>query len=230
MFRHRLIWSLHPSDGMLLQAIDNELPPRSAETVRIHLQSCGSCRSRAEGFERGALGFLEYHDLTARRIGEPPRRWSGFQLLLDRQATELAAKVKSALPLPLRGWAAGLAGLIVLAVLLSVRYRPLPVTKTPRPLAPVLSANSLAPGSIKPASVLPPVGTKRNLRTRPARAFAPAKLATFIMLDDEPIGIGGVVRVTLPGSAIPDESETSLIEADVLLGDDGRVHAVRFLR
>ena len=54
-------------------------------------------------------------------------------------------------------------------------------------------------------------------------------LAPFIRLDSEPVSAGIVVRVKLPRSVLFDEGTAGEVEADVLLGDDGRAHAVRFI-
>ena len=69
-----------------------------------------------------------------------------------------------------------------------------------------------------------------GLLSRPmpqAETPAPPSLAEFIPLDDEAVNAGIVVRVKLP---IQDETVTGEVEADVLLGDDGCAHAVRFVK
>jgi hypothetical protein len=55
-------------------------------------------------------------------------------------------------------------------------------------------------------------------------------LASFIPLDSEPVNAGIVVRVRLPRSALLDEGGPGEVEADVLLGEDGLAHAVRFIQ
>jgi len=67
----------------------------------------------------------------------------------------------------------------------------------------------------------------------PKQPAAP-DLTRFVMLDDEPIGNGMVVRVKLPlsdfGETPSAESmDTREVEADVLLGEDGLAHGVRFV-
>ena len=54
-------------------------------------------------------------------------------------------------------------------------------------------------------------------------------LASFIPLDSEPVNAGMVVRVKLPRAVLLDEGGPGDAEADVLLGEDGLAHAVRFI-
>jgi hypothetical protein len=63
--------------------------------------------------------------------------------------------------------------------------------------------------------------------TPQAEGPAPPDLSAFVRLDDEPVSAGIVVRVKLP---VQDETVSGEVEADVLLGDDGRAHAVRFVK
>ncbi len=63
---------------------------------------------------------------------------------------------------------------------------------------------------------------------RPVTALAP-DMASFIRLDSEPVRAGIVVRVKLPRSALLDGDGPGEVEADVLLGEDGLAHAVRFI-
>jgi hypothetical protein len=63
---------------------------------------------------------------------------------------------------------------------------------------------------------------------QPITAVSP-DLASFIPLDSEPVNAGIVVRVKLPRAALLDEGGPGDLEADVLLGEDGLAHAVRFI-
>jgi hypothetical protein len=54
-------------------------------------------------------------------------------------------------------------------------------------------------------------------------------LASFIPLDSGPVNAGIVVRVRLPRATLLVESGPRDVEADVLLGEDGLAHAVRFI-
>jgi hypothetical protein len=59
---------------------------------------------------------------------------------------------------------------------------------------------------------------------------APPDLASFIPLDSSPVSAGIVVRVKLPRAQVFDEGGPGIVEADVLLGDDGLAHAVKFIQ
>jgi len=71
------------------------------------------------------------------------------------------------------------------------------------------------------------------VRTPPVASVPPPDLTRFVMLDDEPIGTGLVVRVKLPLSAFGEsasgELDTREVEADVLLGEDGLAHGIRLV-
>jgi hypothetical protein len=54
-------------------------------------------------------------------------------------------------------------------------------------------------------------------------------LSRFVMLDDEPIGNGMVLRVKLPLSDFGESTDTREVEADVLLGEDGLAHGIRLV-
>jgi hypothetical protein len=68
-----------------------------------------------------------------------------------------------------------------------------------------------------------------RLAPPPPIAIASPDLASFIRLDAEPVSAGIVVRVRLPRAALLDEGGQGDVEADVLLGEDGLAHAVRFI-
>jgi hypothetical protein len=72
------------------------------------------------------------------------------------------------------------------------------------------------------AVLLPPTGQHRAKTNSP-------DLTSFIPLDSEPISAGIVVRVKVPRAALIDEGGPGDVEADVLLGEDGLAHAVRFI-
>jgi hypothetical protein len=67
------------------------------------------------------------------------------------------------------------------------------------------------------------------LPNRHPKKTASPDLASFIPLDSEPVSAGIVVRVKLPRAMFFDEGGPGVVEADVLLGDDGLAHAVRFI-
>lgn len=54
----------HVDDGLLLRAIDQELSPRHATQVKLHIEQCASCRERFRRLERITARIAEYgHDM-----------------------------------------------------------------------------------------------------------------------------------------------------------------------
>jgi hypothetical protein len=70
---------------------------------------------------------------------------------------------------------------------------------------------------------------QQYVRTPPPTAAVAPDLTRFVMLDDEPIGNGMVMRVTLPLSAFGETADSREVEADVLLGEDGLAHGIRLV-
>ena len=108
---------------------------------------------------------------------------------------------------------AGLSAVAAFASLLLVCQ-----TRAPQP--PVRSRPATMAVSKTTAIPVAPVALKLMVhhhpkKSRPTRRSTPV----FIALDDSPVETGVVVRV-----------KTDEIEAEVLLGEDGQAHAVRFLR
>ncbi|PYT18177.1 MAG: hypothetical protein DMG59_05120 [Acidobacteria bacterium] len=109
-----------------------------------------------------------------------------------------------------RGWAAAVAGTLAAAVVLAVLF-----TRHPDSVPP--------PAAKHPAIVTPaPRPAASNRTTAPARKrHRRPKVDYFLALDTgDPMQIGTVVEVRLPGS----------IQAEVIVGDDGRARAIRFLQ
>jgi len=110
------------------------------------------------------------------------------------------------------GWAvAGLlaAAAVVAAFVLAPKKPDAPVTVQPAAMAQAPVEPAPAP---KVAAVQPAL---RHRSPKPAAARA-----EFLRLDDEPIETATIERVS---------AENSDIQADLLVGPDGRVHAIRFL-
>ena len=62
---------------------------------------------------------------------------------------------------------------------------------------------------------------------RPSVRLTAVDLSTFIMLDDGPIDSGMVMRVSLPDGLPDGFGGAREVQADVLVGEDGRPHGVR---
>lgn len=107
-----------------------------------------------------------------------------------------------------------------LAAALAIGFIVLP--KRGKLVAPVAKA----PVVVAPAPAEKPVVSARGarplpVRRRAARPKAPPDADYFLRLDDEPIETGTVVRVG---------AENGDVQAELILGPDGRAHAIRLIR
>jgi len=110
--------------------------------------------------------------------------------------------------------------LLALAASLALALVLLPKRTAPRAVvAPV-------PQAAPPVAAAPPVTVKPAIirRILPRKKVAPSspkpQLEYFLALDNEPVEAGMVVRVGLDGGRVP---------ADVVVGADGRAHAIRLV-
>jgi hypothetical protein len=193
------------SEGELRASLDHEMPARDLERVIAHIGECSRC------------GDL-YQELAQRasHVGE----------LLDSLPQTVQVKHFQPLPRtrPFRRWAgavAGVAAALTFAVILVPRR-----ISPPQPPAP--------PPFVEPAA-RPVAALAAVQRQVPVRLFArrkrqplphppaPARVEDFVALDDQPIEAGVVVRVQL------DNGANARIPADVILGMDGRLRAIRFV-
>jgi len=99
------------------------------------------------------------------------------------------------------------AALAIAFVLLPKRgaVHPAPLAKAPAPLA-------VAPVAAAPVELAPPPVVRH------AAARRPAVREGFLKLDDDPIETGVIVRVG---------AENGDVQADLIIGPDGRAHAIR---
>lgn len=189
------------SEGELRAYCDSELPPRDMDRVAAHLNECATCReSHAELSGRaGRLAAL----LDALPVAEPVVR---MPRVPQRSLTA-------------RRWmgaAVGIAASLAIAFVLMPRRTEktviLPVVPGPQVSAPSVPAP--APATVKPA-IIRRVPRKRAVQVKPK-----PQVEYYVALDDEPIDTGVVVRVGLNGGQVP---------ADVIVGPDGRAHAIRLV-
>lgn len=188
-------------EGTLRAYADGELPEARMCVATGHLGGCAACQAKLENMEASL------------------RRMS---LLIDTLGPEDLAAVHAA-PSPFR-WVAGvLAAAVAACIVLYFAWHPIhgaqaPATKTvaktevkPLSAAPVVTAQSVKPGK------------KRVRHTKPAPSLNFVALAGA-----DPVQVGMVVRVRLP---VSDASFAGVREvaADVMIGEDGRARAIRFL-
>ncbi len=84
--------SEHLTDDILAQYLDGELPSKQAAKAREHLETCWSCRGRANEFEQGVLSFLQYRKVVVRELGGPPSNFHGFQAGMAKQRDQILAR------------------------------------------------------------------------------------------------------------------------------------------
>ncbi len=192
-------------EGTLQSYLDNELPAAQTASASRHLEICEVCRARLDRIEAAAcrvdalFDALDPEDLAAVHRASSPA-------VAHRRAAWL-------------GWgAAGLAAaLAAIAVFLLAGHRTAP--------APVPVARQAAPPSPTPAAA--PLPVVRRAKPKPAAARRPRQLLAvddFIPLDGAgPMQAGIVVRVMLP------VSNAQQIAADLVIGEDGRARAIRFV-
>ena len=206
-------------EGVLQAYLDGELPEAKRWRAARHLQSCVLCRARLE------------------RVGTAAARVNG---LLDALAGEDKVAATSAV-LPLRArpgsdapwvrWAVAAAvGVLAIWVVLGV----LIMSRRPQVAPPALIAKKQATVQPAPAIVnrtVMPAVKRRSRRVRKSKPLP--RLDDFLALDDDdPIQVGVVVRVMLPASAfaaMPQSGATQVIMADLVIGEDGRARAIRFV-
>lgn len=187
------------AEGELRAYLDSELPPRDMERLAAHLKECAACGG-----------------LCAELSGRAERISAWLGALPD---PELVTHMPRA---PRRSrasgrWAGGAvalaASLIIALALLPKRAEKAGVV-VPLPQAPAPAVAAPPPPPVAPAII----------RRVPRKGAAPVKpkpkIDYYIALDDEPIETGLVVRVGLNGGQVP---------ADVIVGPDGRAHAIRLV-
>jgi anti-sigma factor RsiW len=104
-------------------------------------------------------------------------------------------------------------GALALAAGLAIGFLTMPKRENVRPIA-------IAPPAVAPM-VQEPVVAAETPVPAPVRARRPAvNAAYYVPLDDEPFETGTIMRVGLPDSKL---------EAELILGPDGRAHAIRMV-
>lgn len=191
------------NEGLLQAYLDKELSLIDTHAADAHLQLCARCRE------------------LAKTIQERSERVS---LLLAALAPEdlpvPCPVVPQAIALPRTAswrWAGlAIAGALAACVAILVSL------PSPSVLPPPLIHRQV------PAAW--PVKVVTALKPRPIRHLSPQSVPDdFVTLDDsEPLQMGMVVRVTLPGVPVPGGQQD--VMADLLIGEDGRARAFRFVQ
>lgn len=184
-----------------------------------HLRSCAACRAR---LERVGATAARVNALLDSLVVEVP-------MAATVAVSPLRARPRPAAPRVRWAVAAALAVFAISALLsvLAVVWRP-PVA------APARVAKKEATVQPAPALVSRPVPAAAKPRVRRVRRSKPLPgLDDFLALDDaDPIQVGVVIRVMLPVSAFaatPQSGDPQAILADLVIGEDGRARAIRFV-
>jgi hypothetical protein len=213
------------SEGDLRASLDGELEATSAAQLAAHLTQCGTCQTTLD-------------ELASRAC-----RVSHLMSALDTEAAEATIiPIRPILPMPARNvWrtaalGALAAGLAIIALTMphlpaskdtqEVNVaRPNPVTSPTAPSVPAQLASHTHPRHARPelrGAVLTSVTAPAPSRADSPAAIQPTETnnAYFLALDDEPIETGIVMRVASPSGDF---------QADVIVGPDGRAHAIRIV-
>jgi hypothetical protein len=208
------------NQGALQAYLDGELPEAEMYRAAGHLESCIACRARVE------------------RVGATAAR---VNALLDSLVVEVPVAANSAVSqlrarprpdVPRVRWAVAAAlGVLAISAALGV----LAIARRPQAPAPVRGPKIEATVQRAPAVVsrmVAPAVKPRKGRVRERKPFP--RLDDFLALDDAgPIQVGVVVRVMLPASTFVATSQTGdsqAILADLVIGEDGRARAIRFVQ
>ena len=203
------------SEGDLRASLDGELEAASAERLTAHLTECAACEATRQALANRAarvsrmVSALEVEASILPILPMPPipaqRVWRNTVAL----GTLAAGLAIIALTLP-----HGPASKVIQDANLA---RPNPATSLTTHVVPAQPVSHTHPRHARPeqrATVPTPVAAPATV--------PPAKTDNgyFLALDDEPIETGIVMRVASPSGDF---------QADVIVGPDGRAHAIRIL-
>ena len=201
------------NDGALQAYLDRELPPAGMRRADGHFAVCPACRNRLARVETAAarvhgwLDSLAPEDLPAACFAPPA--------VAERPAGSR-----------LRWAALALAGVLAAVLLIAVTFRHPPAPPPIAKKAPAVQPAPVRVSQTRPVAAKPKAGRARRPGPRPSMdGFLPLGNA-------DPIQVGMVVRVMLPASELglaPQPGAPQEIAADVVIGEDGRPRAIRFL-
>jgi hypothetical protein len=232
-------------DALLLLALDQELAPRRAWRIRLHLDHCERCRTRLEEMRRITSQVGELYQVVL-----PPDDVRSFAARLELEtAREQPARSRTRWftpPQQLRkqlAWCGALALVVLLGLKLWTRQPPVTamrIVQSPQtavvPAVPKLIAARRAPaktmrhahGMVKKQAPPAAVAFKEV-----ATPFFPLPFSDAAL----PLEQASVMRVDLPRSAlelaglpVEEARRNERIRADLVLGADGLARAIRFVR
>lgn len=104
----------HVADGLLIRAMDDELPGSETAAVEAHLAKCDACRQRYQQLRSVSIRF------ESAIAGFVPRGAAGGREMLMRKMTEREEKARGGGPASRMrqfGWAMALAAMLAIALL-----------------------------------------------------------------------------------------------------------------
>ena len=191
------------AEGTLRAYHDGELSPAEMEQVESHLSECSVCAKLADVVSSRAV-------LVQNLLSALP----GPEQLMWMPRCE---------PKPVSIWprwaaaGAAIAAAITIVFLWSLAKAPDVVTKG---AAVASAAGSNEVEATAPAQRAEAALSSARVIRKPARQKPSSPRQAFLVLDDQPIETGVVVRMALGDAGIP---------ADVVFGADGRAHAIRLV-
>jgi hypothetical protein len=233
--------------GTLQAYLDGELEPEQHETVVAHLDACEQCRARAAvaagRHARVAIFMADRasdtnHDSTMVALARFRER-RGSTRPGGVHARERALAPRFA---PVRV-AAGVLAVVAIGFLLAghlTRQLPangrLAATRNVAPPMVAKSAEDAAPVALISTGADRTTAPGASRRPHPVRRRAESNPYFLLTPDVGPPEMGMVVRVRMPLSmlttaagTVPADAAEPEVEADVLVGQDGRARAVRFV-
>jgi Putative zinc-finger len=189
------------AEGKLRAYLDRELPAEELERVAFHLAECDEC---------------------ARAVAEMNARASWVGEMMGTLSAAETAPRRARKPWRWIAAAAALAAGIAIGVVVwrQAAVQPVAFTVASDPVKSAAAAPAPETTGLRPVDRIPSGPQVANLpHKRHTRKPAQPDDA-FVALDDEPFDTGVVLRMALGPAQVP---------ADVLVGPDGRAHAIRLV-
>ncbi len=233
------------SEGTVQAYLDGQLESSQREHVARHLAACGRCRTHVEAAAARHAGVdaLLGHLQTEEPEQPPAVALARFQarVAADRQ-TPAYARPLGALRLStaLKAFGAAAALLLIAAAFFLLTQTGPPHQQARReptaaPQPPAVAAPSVARDPAARTDDAPPRPQMSRKTPRATRSTA-ADPYVLLTSDVRPLEMGMVVRVRMrlsaltPGAMVEGREGTEPeVEADVLVGEDGRARAIRFV-
>ncbi len=236
---------IHPSDQLLLRALDRELSASERVVVETHVAQCPECLGKLDRLADLSTSIARLIEATP----APAPRTSR-----DRLAQTLALETPVAQKRNFQTWAAcgAIAACLVVALFAGL-HRQAVFTSDPEPLPPSTKADALPVKKLlspvpqkmiqqgKTSAPVQPlrVAAKDTKASGPSRASNSGGPFIALPYSNPALPLQGrqVVRVNLPVDALASAgivsplqtSATSMVQADLLLGVDGEPTGIRLV-